>query len=70
MNKKHSENADTSTYLIIVYTKMTQKDIRNQCSLNYMTYIYSIINASLWIVVYFGAQRYCLQQGAVAEQKV
>ena len=39
-------------------------------TLDYMTYIYSIINASLWIVVYFGAQRYCLQQGAVAEQKV
>ena len=33
-----------------------------------MTYNYSIINASLWIVVY--VQRHCLQQGAVAEQKV
>ena len=29
-NKKHSENADTSTSLIIVYT---QKDISNQSSL-------------------------------------
>ena len=29
-NKKHSENADTSTSLIIVYTKMAQKDINNQ----------------------------------------
>ena len=26
-NKMHSENADTSTSLIIVYTKMAQKDI-------------------------------------------
>ena len=32
-NKKHSENADTSTSLIIVYTKTTQKDISNQSSL-------------------------------------
>ena len=32
-NKKHSENAYTSTSLIIVYTKMTQKDISNQSSL-------------------------------------
>ena len=35
-----------------------------------MTYDYSIINVSLWIVEYVGAQRHCLRQGAVAEQKV
>ena len=38
-NKKHSENADTSMSLIIVYTKMAQKDNDNQSSLIYFILI-------------------------------